>query len=64
MATQPTIREMQQAIVTIRRFADCDDYGLCRNYLKDMVKAIADILDTIICAREWVPISENPDEGI
>lgn len=56
MATQPTIKEMQTAIATIRRFADQDDYNLCRPYLVEMVKSIADVLDTIISARDWEPV--------
>jgi len=59
MATQPTIREMQSAIMVIRRFADQDDYNLCRPYLKDMVKSCADILETILIARDWEPVLSN-----
>lgn len=67
MSTQPTIREMQNAIMTVRRFADQDDYGLCRSHLKDMVKAIADLLEAIISARDWVLIDDErrkDDESI
>jgi hypothetical protein len=64
MSTQPTIREMQQAILTIRRFADQDDYNLCRAYLKDIVKSCADVLDTVISAREWVPVGSDRDDEI
>jgi len=56
MSTQPTIREMQNAIVTIRRFANQDDYNLCRPYLKRLVSACADTLETVIEARDWEPI--------
>ena len=60
MTTQPTIREMQNAIMTIRRFADQDDYNLCRPYLKDLVKAIVEIIEIVLIARDWEPVM--PDE--
>lgn len=60
MSTQPTIREMQAAILTLRRFANEDDYNLCRPYLKSLVIACADVLDTVIYARDWEPVL--PDE--
>ena len=63
MSTQPTIREMQLAISTIRRFAHQDDYNLCRNYLKDMVLACADLLETVISARDWKPVMEDEHEN-
>ena len=56
MSTQPTIREMQQAIMTLRSFADQNDYDLCRPYLKDMIKACADMVELIIIARDWEPV--------
>ena len=45
--------------MVIRRFADQDDYNLCRPYLKDMVKSCADILETILIARDWEPVLSN-----
>jgi len=61
MATQPTVKEMQAAILTIRRFANLDDYNLCRPYLRGMVLAAADLLDSILSARDWVPVGSEED---
>ncbi len=60
MTTQATVAEMQDAIMTIRRFVEYNDCNLCRPYLKDMVRACADLLDTILVARDWEPVM--PDE--
>ncbi len=62
MSTQPTVKKMQDAIITIRNFAEQNDYNLCRDYQKNMVKACADMLDTIICARDWKPFDCNGEE--
>ena len=59
MSTQPTVREMQNAIMTIRRFADQDDYNLCRPYLIRLVRGCADVLDTVLDARDWKPVMED-----
>ena len=59
MSTGPTVKEMQKAITTIRRFADQDDYNLCRPYLIDMVKACADLLETVLEARDWNPVMSD-----
>ncbi len=56
MTTQSTVAEMQDAIMVIRRFADYNDYNLCRPYLKDMVRGCADLLDTVLIARDWEPV--------
>ena len=61
MATQPTVREMQNAIMTLRRFAEQDDYNLCREWQKGLVFACADVLDTLLAAREWRPIMEDDE---
>jgi len=56
MATQPTIAEMQNIIVQIRTFAHEDnDYNLCRPYLRSLVLGCADVLETVIQARDWEP---------
>ena len=59
MSMQPTVRQMQEAIMTIRKFALEDDYNLCRPYLKDLVLACADTLDRILEARDWEPVEEE-----
>ena len=56
MSTQPTVREMQTVIWTLRRFANEDDYQLCRPYLKRLVIACADVIEEILCARDWEPV--------
>ena len=61
MPTKPTVREVQEAIITLHRFADQDD-TLCRGHLKSLVRAMADVLSTILVARDWVPVdSENKE---
>lgn len=62
MSTQPTVREMQNVIVTIRSFAEQDDYHLCRPYLKRMVNACADVLETVLEARDWTPVIGDNDD--
>ena len=56
MSTQPTIREMQDVIMKLRKFAGEDDYHLCRPYLKSLMFACADCVEAIICARDWEPV--------
>jgi len=60
MATQPTVREMQNALMTLRRFAEQDDYNLCRGWQKNMILACADVIETLLVARDWEPVM--PDE--
>ena len=60
MSTQPTVSEMQDIIVRIRTFAHEDnDYNLCRPYLRTLVLSCADVLETVLCARDWEPIQEE-----
>ena len=59
MSTQSTIAEMQRAIVTIRRFAQQDDYNLCRPYLKRLVSSCADVLEEVLSARDWEPVIDD-----
>lgn len=59
MSTQPTVREMQEVIIKIRRFAYDDDYNLCRGYLKSLVLGCADTLETVLEARDWKPVEEE-----
>ena len=56
MATQPTVREMQDVIMRLRRFAHEQDYDLCRPYLVTLVLACADVIETVLIARDWEPV--------
>ena len=62
MATQPTVREMQDVIMKLKMFAHEDDYNLCRPYLKRLVLACADVIEEILCARDWEPVPYGDDE--
>jgi len=59
MPNSPTVKEMQAAILTIRRFADENDYTLCRPYLKSLVMSCAEVLDTVLYARDWEPVRDD-----
>ena len=52
----PSIKEVQDAILVIRKFADENDYTLCRPYLKGLVKEFCNVLDIILNARDWEPV--------
>ena len=56
MATQPTVREMQDVIMKLKMFGHEDDYNLCRPYLKRLILACADVIEEILCARDWEPL--------
>ncbi len=59
MARDITVKDMQEAIMTLHLFADNDDYTLCRPYLKGLVKGMADTLESIISARDWEPVYDD-----
>jgi len=60
MSTQSTVKEMQNALRVIRRYAMDNDYNLCREWQKNMIMSCAEIIETILIARGWEPVL--PDE--
>lgn len=60
MSTQPTIKKMQDVIITIRKFAEGDD---CNPHLKPVVSACADVLETVISERDWEPTREAENDS-
>ncbi len=61
MAMQPTVREMQMAILTIRKFANEDDYNLCREYQRSTYVACADLMDAMLTGRDLIPVELDAD---
>ena len=53
---QPTVKEVQDALVLIRKFAYQDDYNLCRPYLINLVISFCDTIDVVLTARDWEPV--------